>query len=558
MNGDLMMNRFLIATTLLFHAPILCAAPSIAAQGVKNAASFADPRLPNGSIAQGSIFNVFGSGMGPATIAYASSLPLPTTLSGTSINVTVGGTTVPCVMFYTSASQVAAILPSNTPAGTGTITVSYNGSASPTAPITVVKSSFGVFTVNQQGSGTAVILDGNNNVSSSTSAFQPGETVVAWGTGLGPISGNDASTPPTGNLPGVTVAVTVGGATAPVIYAGRSGYAGEDQIDFTIPSGVSGCNVPVAISVTNGSSTVVSNYVTMAVGATTTCTSATSYPPGFQQVLGTGTVRVGSVLLNRSVTTTTIPSFTGGTPTVINSTADQVEAGFDILSAANYTSAGFDLPYGACAILNTQVVTGTTPKGLDAGSSINVSGPNGAKQINQSTAAVGSFYSIIGGGTPLPGQTAQPLYFSPGSYSVNNGSGGKDVAGFSFNVTVPQNPFTWTNYSSITSVNRSQALTVNWTGGDPSWDVFLIGTSSVAATAGVTFECRAHDTDQTLTVPVSILQALPASATTSGIPLGSLTMSAQAPVVQFGTTSGLDLFTYGYSVEYQNGSVPFQ
>ena len=33
-----------------------------------------------------------------------------------------------------------------------------------------------------------------------TIAFQPGETVVLWGTGLGPITGSDATTPPTGNL----------------------------------------------------------------------------------------------------------------------------------------------------------------------------------------------------------------------------------------------------------------------------------------------------------------------------------------------------------------------
>src|SRR5579871_5310155 len=135
-------KTILIVSIALAAASVGSAAPTIAAQGVKNAASFADPQLPNGSIAQGSIFNIFGSGMGPTTIAYASSLPLPTTLSGTSISVTVSGATVQCVMFYTSAGQVAAILPSTTPVGTGTISVTYNGSASPTAPITVVKSSF--------------------------------------------------------------------------------------------------------------------------------------------------------------------------------------------------------------------------------------------------------------------------------------------------------------------------------------------------------------------------------------------------------------------------------
>src|ERR1700752_510007 len=109
----------LILIVFLTSLPAFSAAPAIAARGVKNAASYADPQLPGGSIAQGSIFNIFGSNMGPATIAYASTLPLPTSLSGTSINVTINGTTVACFMFYTSAGQVAAILPSNTPVGTG-------------------------------------------------------------------------------------------------------------------------------------------------------------------------------------------------------------------------------------------------------------------------------------------------------------------------------------------------------------------------------------------------------------------------------------------------------
>ena len=126
-------------------------------------------------------------------------------LSGTSINVTVSGTTVQCYMFYTSAGQVAAILPSNTPVGTGTITVSYNGTPSPTAPITVATSSFGIFTVNQQGSGTAVILDGNGNVSSIDFRVPTERNRGCRGTGLGFITGSDATTPPTGNLPGINV-----------------------------------------------------------------------------------------------------------------------------------------------------------------------------------------------------------------------------------------------------------------------------------------------------------------------------------------------------------------
>jgi uncharacterized protein (TIGR03437 family) len=547
----------LILPAVLSVMPAFCAAPVIAAQGVKNAASYVDPQLPNGPIAQGSIFNIFGSSMGPATLTFAGSLPLLTTLGGTSINVTVNGTTAACFMIYTSAGQVAAILPSTTPVGTGTITVSYNGTPSAAAPITVAKSSFGIFTINQQGSGQAVIQDGNYQFNSGTFAFQPAETVVLWGTGLGPINGSDATTPPTGNLPGISVTVSVGGVAAPVTYYGRSGYSGDDQVAFTIPAGVTGCNVPLAVTVTSGATAVVSNYVTMAIGTTATCVSSTSYPPSLQQAIGTGSVRVGSVLLNRSITTTATLGASGAV-TNVTGTSDFGEASFSKQPSSNYTTASYDLNYGACVILNNPPGVSGTPTLLDAGPVINVNGPGGAKMLTQSFGVTGSFYTVFGGGIPLSGQaTPPPLYFSPGTYTASNGSGGKDVGGFNLNITVPAD-FTWTNYSSITSVTRSQALTVNWTGGDPSWDVYLLGGSSVADRATVSFECKAHNSDQALTVPVSILQALPPSALTSGIPLGSLTMLVESSTPTTASVSGLDFFTYGYSVEYQNSSVQFK
>jgi hypothetical protein len=135
--------------------------------------------------------------------------------------------------------------------------------------------------------------------------------------------------------------------------------------------------------------------------------------------------------------------------------------------------------------------------------------------------AVGSFYGNLGGGTPLPGQTAQPLYLDPGTYSVDNGSGGKEMGGFKFTLTVPP-ALTWTNFTSNNTISRSSPLTVNWTGGDPSLDVYLTGSSGVSASPQVGFICRAGVSDGAITVPVSILQALPVSATVSGVSVGGL------------------------------------
>ena len=60
--------------------------PSIAADGIRNGASYALSGMPNAGIAQGSIFIVFGSNLGPANLVQVSSFPLPTSqgLAGTS------------------------------------------------------------------------------------------------------------------------------------------------------------------------------------------------------------------------------------------------------------------------------------------------------------------------------------------------------------------------------------------------------------------------------------------------------------------------------------------
>jgi hypothetical protein len=96
-------------------------APMITA--IENAATNIPPGLPNAAIAQGALFVVKGKNLGPANAVVASAFPLPISIGGTSIQVTVGGTTVAAIMYYSLAGQIAAILPSRTPVGTGTLIV---------------------------------------------------------------------------------------------------------------------------------------------------------------------------------------------------------------------------------------------------------------------------------------------------------------------------------------------------------------------------------------------------------------------------------------------------
>jgi trimeric autotransporter adhesin len=211
------------------------AQPVIASLGVRNGASYALPGLPNSSIAQGWLFIVFGQNLGPAKIVQVAAYPLPTSqgLSGTSIQVTVNGTTVDAIMLYTLATQVAAVLPSTTPIGTGTIMVTYNGQSSAAAPITVVRSSFGIFAVNQSGTGPGVLQNVNSESdrppNSPTQSAQPGQVIILWGTGLGPVTGIETGGPLPGDMPSLDVHVWVGAKEAAIQYRGRSGCCTGDD-----------------------------------------------------------------------------------------------------------------------------------------------------------------------------------------------------------------------------------------------------------------------------------------------------------------------------------------
>jgi len=181
---------FAIVLTLGLLAASAAAQPTIS--GVFNSASYAFPPLQNSSIAQGSFFTIFGTGaagqaIGPSTAAVWAPWPLPTTLpanGGTSVNVTIGSTTVQAYIYYTKDPQINAVLPSTTPIGTGTVSVTFNGTTGPTFPITVVATSFGVFADNASGTGPGTIMDASYQLLSPFHTVKPGvDYGILWARG---------------------------------------------------------------------------------------------------------------------------------------------------------------------------------------------------------------------------------------------------------------------------------------------------------------------------------------------------------------------------------------
>jgi uncharacterized protein (TIGR03437 family) len=508
------------------------AQPSVPTGGALNSASYAYVGLPNSGIAQGSIFVVFGTNIGPATLQKVQAFPLQKTLGGTSIQVTVNGTTVDALPLYTSSTQVAAILPSSAPAGSGTMTLTYNSSAAPPIDVQVVANSLGIYTLNQKGSGPGIITDANYQVFSLTSSAQPGQTIILWATGLGPVSGDEAAKPLPGDMPSVPLKVYVGNQEATVTYRGRSGCcAGLDQIVFVVPSGVQGCRVPVALQI--GST--VSNFVSMPIAPNgAACSDPVSNAPALDMVsLQTkGTVSMGMLNLSRSTSTMTLPII--GTQTTTTDTGSGMFEKYDFTTFNELQNPLNINTFGACSVFTFRgqtagIVDPLKPTPLDAGPQITVTGPGGGtKQLQQDTTDKGMYSATLGSN-----QQGGQLYLTAGNYTVT-GPGGADVGPFSPTLTFAT-PLTWTN-ADITNVVRSAGQQITWTGGDPNGTVSISGISMQIGTApdgsdtvGAIFVCTAKVSDAQFNIPAAVLLSLPSSTSEVGgisVPTGSLSVGS--------------------------------
>ena len=228
--------------------------PTISAGGIVNTANYAPGGPPNGGLAQGSYFSIYGSALGPDQGVKADTYPLPQTLGGVSIQITQGSSQYPAYLVFASMGQINAILPSLVPVGAAQVVVTYNGTSSAPATITVSKTNVGLFYQQTNGQNVAIA----QYVASATDyplnlpgvPAKPGQIVILWGTGMGAIAGADNVAPGGGDMTAVPVSIMVGGVAAERLYAGRQpDTAAVDNIYFTVPSGITfGCYVPVAIT----------------------------------------------------------------------------------------------------------------------------------------------------------------------------------------------------------------------------------------------------------------------------------------------------------------------
>ena len=209
-------------------------------QGVVNAASLAPA---GGAAAPGEFMSLFGTGLGDT--AASATLPYPTTLGATSV--TVNGIAAPVA--YASPTQVNFIVPYAVTGSTATIVATYNGITSNIVLMPLQQTAPGTFSINRSGTGLGAITHASGALVSTSNPARRGETVIVYATGLGAVTPVPIDGAPGSGSTVNTVAVTIAGQTAAVLFSGLSpSYPGLYQINVTVPANLVGAGaLPLAI-----------------------------------------------------------------------------------------------------------------------------------------------------------------------------------------------------------------------------------------------------------------------------------------------------------------------
>jgi len=226
----------------------ISANPNITASAVTNAGQAA------GGIAPNTYVTIKGSDLAATKRTWTtadfgtSGTALPTSLDG--VSVTLNG--APAYVEYISPVQINILTPPDLPtSGPIAVVVTDNGLTSSTVNVTasVVAPSFFL----ADAAGHIAAQHGNYTLVGSTGTATPaapGETIILYGNGFGPtnpavVKGQVQS----GALPLLVVpTVTIGGASANLVYAGLTG-TGLYQLNVTVPASLPTGDAPVVATV---------------------------------------------------------------------------------------------------------------------------------------------------------------------------------------------------------------------------------------------------------------------------------------------------------------------
>lgn len=520
----------------LFFTGLAAAQPRIT--GIQNNYSYLLPGTPNFAIAQGSIFVLYGSNMAPAGVLEQGFNPaLNRNLGGVSVKTTVGSTTTEAIPYYVSPTQIAAILPSATPAGSGSMTVTFNGQTSPPFNLTVVRSAFGILTLGGNGLGTAAVFDLNFNYIGFTNSAHPGQAVTFWGTGLGPDPNDETriiAAPQ--DLSSLPFEFYIANKPARVLYHGRSTYPGLDQVVVEVPEGVDGCYASAYAK----TGTIMSNFVSIPVAPSGRfCKDYFASREDGERLLGSGksVINAGWFYIGRFTSLT--PGFLGqpATTTIQDSATAQFVRN-TTFHASNWGGISWAAP--GCSVTTWPIqnpFAAPIEKRLDAGPTVTLTLPDGTTRTLTKQQVSDYAFSQV---SSSPGNQ---LFIPNGGGTFRfRAPGGEDIGVAEASVT-GTSPMIWNERTTTSSVSRAQPLTVTWQGGAPNSFVLIQGVSTAGTNPMVvtTFGCTEAVEAGRFTVPRDVLASMVASnvVAPANIPMGQLVVANYTIPTRF-TAPGLD------------------
>ncbi len=241
------LSLFILASVLFAQG----SAPTIDPGGVVSAADYTT------AIAPGAIVAIYGKNLS-TNIVSASSIPLPTSLDGTTVEV--NGQAVP--LFFVSPGQVNAQMPFGI-SGQADVRVRTGAGLSGAQAVTLVARAPRVFTTAMDGKGAAILCHGADwSVVSADRPALPDEGLGLFLTGLGAVEpqiaagqpgGDGGALGPLNQLPAGAVKVTIGGLPGEIFFAGLTPtLVGLYQINFKVPLGIAAGNYAVVVTTADG------------------------------------------------------------------------------------------------------------------------------------------------------------------------------------------------------------------------------------------------------------------------------------------------------------------
>ena len=196
-------------------------------------------------VAPSSIASAFGKQIGASTKS-ALALPLPTILSGVSVQLTDAAKVSALVpLFYVGPNQINFVVPDGVAPGTATLEVMNGASTPPSTTVQVALVAPGLFTANGAGTGVPAALAIRRSIAMQTDTPVPvyhcdahGCTSMPIDTGMGGLVFLELyGTGIRGRTSLANVTATLGGVSMPVLFAGAQGqFPGLDQVNVQLPS----------------------------------------------------------------------------------------------------------------------------------------------------------------------------------------------------------------------------------------------------------------------------------------------------------------------------------